>query len=518
MGQIYAIANCRVSSDKQILSGSLDRQGKSVERMAKDLGVDIIKTWSGSVSSKAGTNVSRTDLEQMLDACKKNKSIKYAIFDELDRFMRSILEVGYFVVAFKKLGVSVLFASQPNLKSDTALDKLLMMLEAFKAEGSNEERQHKSIDGQTAALNEGRYTCCPKPGYMKGARPGIHEVHPVRGPALKSVLKRLAAGVVTPTNALIELNNSDFMLDHAPYKMDKFQKIATDPYNAGIVEIHKQVDVRNEHGLHEPLISLIEHRKLIKIMSSKPKFQTGPNKQGNPKYPLNGLICDDSCLEKKNRGKLVGFDHGNGKSNTKKYKKYRCRSCGRYWQRADLHSVIEELFEKYELPEPSRNKITSALQKVWKQNEVAAKQEVDSLQASVVTLKQDIALKVEAATDPSNASIKDDILALIENKKAKLVKLEVDLDKRRNSLESDEQEFLTFALSFVSDIGSHILDESISKDNRLRCKQLLFPEGIMIDKKNKVYTPEISPLYRLATKKKDAEASISSHLVRVRGL
>ena len=43
-------------------------------------------------------------------------------------------------------------------------------------------------------------------------------------------------------------------------------------------------------------------------------------------------------------------------------------------------------------------------------------------------------------------------------------------------------------------------------------------ELIMIDQKNKVYTPEISSFYRLVTKKKDTEVSNKSLMVRVQGL
>lgn len=143
--KIYAIANCRVSSVEQEESNSLSRQADSVAAAAEKLGVEIIRVWSGSVSSKAGTNVKRKDLEEMLELCKRNKQIKYVIIDELDRFMRSILEIGFFLVQFQNLGVKVVFASQPNLNTDNAANTLMLMLEAYKAEGSNEERIHKSI-------------------------------------------------------------------------------------------------------------------------------------------------------------------------------------------------------------------------------------------------------------------------------------------------------------------------------------------------------------------------------------
>lgn len=97
-----AIANCRVSSFEQLQNNSLSRQQTSVEDAADKLDAEIIRTWKGNVSSKKGLNVDRKDLEQMLDLCKKDKRIKYVIIDELDRFMRSILEIGYFLVLFKK--------------------------------------------------------------------------------------------------------------------------------------------------------------------------------------------------------------------------------------------------------------------------------------------------------------------------------------------------------------------------------------------------------------------------------
>jgi len=186
--QILAIANFRVSSDEQLLSNSLARQEQSVRKAADELGVVVTKFWSGSVSSKKGSNVDRKDLEEMLVECKRNPNIKYAIFDELDRFMRSMLEIGYFFIQFKQLGVQIKFASQPNLKTDTAADTLLLMLEAFKAEGSNEERQRKSIAGQTTALQQGRYPFSPKPGYKRGIEVGVQEVHPIKGPILKATL------------------------------------------------------------------------------------------------------------------------------------------------------------------------------------------------------------------------------------------------------------------------------------------------------------------------------------------
>jgi hypothetical protein len=68
----------------------------------------------------------------------------------------------------------------------------------------------------------------------------------------------------------------------------------------------------------------------------------------------------------------------------------------------------------------------------------------------------------------------------------------------------------------VSNLGENFL--SISPENRAKCKQIIFPAGFYMNTEKNVYTPEISPLIRLAANKKDLPEAEKSLLVRVRGL
>lgn len=514
--QPLAIALCRVSSTEQLENNSLNRQRAAVLDAAQQLGVIIPENYwlSGSVSSKRGTNLSRKDLQIAIELCKKDKRIKYLIVDEPDRFMRSIDEAAYFEVTFRQLGVTVWYASDPELNKGDLASKLLKFTKYLSAEGSNEERQTKSISGQTKALLEGRYPFSPKPGYKRGYERGIQEVHPVRGPALRMVLTRLATRMVTPTQALIELNKSDFMNGHALYKLDKFRKIVTDPFYAGVVEINMQVKVRNENGLHEPLITMAQHQELVRIMNDKKKNQSGPRKNGNPKYPLSNHVTCELCKEKRN-GRYVGYDHGNG-DRKHIYEKYRCRECRRYLTRAELHAQIVQQFKDRKMCSDGLKELIKALNVVWDQKEGQALQDATRIRHKIESINQAIANQVEAATDPSNSAIKENILDSIAKKKDEVDALEGELGKLASSAETDKDKFLRFAFNFIDTMGSRFLE--ISPDNRDRCKLLLFPAGFYLDANNIVYTPEISPLYGLETKKKDAEASNNSHLVRVTGL
>ena len=509
-----AIGNYRVSSDEQLLSDSLKRQKKSVEQAAQELDVEIVRYWSGAVSSKKWSNIARDDLKEMLLECKRNPNIKYAIFDELDRFMRAMLELAYFIVEFKKLGVKVIFASQPNLKTDTAADTLLLMLEAYKAEGSNEERQRKSIAGQTAALKEGRWPFVPKPGYMKGQENGIPEVHQVRGRILQDILVRIATRRVTPTQALKEFNDSEFMKGHSLYKMDKFRDIVTDSFYAGIVEIHKQVDVRNENGRHEPLITITQHEWLVRIMDDKKKNQSGPRKNGNPKYAANNITDCDNCLDKRN-GRFVGFDHTNGKS-SKIYERYRCRSCGRYLTRNEMHDGIVQQFRSNPVTKDGRKDFLEALAIVWKQRKAQAEQEVNRINHQITAIDDAAKRQANDYSTTENPVMKKRIEESMLEKEAQISELKEQVENLKSRADDDWQKFLRFAYNFADNMGATFLETS--QENRVRCKQIMFPAGFYVNENKKVYTPEISPLITLLPIKKARTSNAQAHLVRGRGL
>jgi DNA invertase Pin-like site-specific DNA recombinase len=516
-----AIATCRVSSFEQLDSNSLNRQAQSVAEAAKFLGVTIPSDgiWSGNISSKEGRNYSRRDLRAMLDYCKKHPNVKYLIVDEIDRFMRSIDEMFYFEVEFRnKVGVKVWYAGDPALNSDDPMTKLRRAMEAFKAEGSNLERQIKSIKGQTAAIKDGRWPFSIKPGYKRGYEKGVQEVHDVRGKALKKILLRIEARIVTPTQGLIEFNKSAFMENgHSLYKMDKFRKIVTDPFYASILEMNKQVQIKNENGLHEPLITKEQHYHLVQIMNDKKKNQIGPRKNGNPKYPISNLLNCGPCAGKKN-SRFVGFDHGNGKPNSRLYEKYRCRSCKKILTRKYIHANIEQVLGSRTITQNGLSEFVKALNTVWKEREGQAVQDTIRIEQKIKRVNQSITNQVEAATDPDNASIKEEILASITKKKAEVINLEEELEQIAGYADNDKDRFLRFAFDFVDTIGSRFLDPDLSKENRLRCKLILFPAGFCLSAENKVYTPQISPIYGLAATKKDLPKLEKSLLVRVRRL
>ena len=523
--RVQAIANVRVSSDEQLKSNSLNRQKIAVRELAKSLNVELVHIWSGSVSSKKGNNINRKDLQEMLDFCKQHKRVKYALFDEPDRFMRAMLEIGYFFVEFKKLGVTIRFASKPDLNTDTAANTLMLMLEAFKAEGSNEERQRKSIRGDEAAILDGRYPAHPKLGYMKGDEPAVHKVDPVIGEFMRSVLCRLSAGLIDLTESCKEFNNSDFVKTgkHCPYQLDKWRKIVADPYYCGVVELNKQVQARCEKGRHEPLITREQHEKIVQIVYDKKKTQIGPKPGGNQFFPLNKITCCENCWQKeidngrkgiKNRGKYVGFKVINKQN--REYGYYRCRLCGQTIKREDLHEDFTELLNSLDFDDDSRERFKKQLKKVWEieesENETKIKQ-LRTQRCQIEHLKDELINKLGTVT---NETVCAEIERSIETKVSAIKELDIQIADLTETGNEGSGKFMEFALDFVDNLGTNFWE--LTPEEVRKFKLLAFPDGFFIDSEKIIKIRSISPFIRYKDIKKSAQTSDFNKMVRMKRL
>lgn len=520
--KICAIANCRVSTKEQEIHGnSLNRQNEIVREAAKRLGVEIVKCWSGSRSSKRGKNVNRKDIKEMLDYCRTHQQVKYLIIDEPDRFMRSVEEAFHFEVEFRQRGVEIWYASDDQLNTDDMTAKMMRFMKYFVAEGSNEERMRKAICGGRKALREGRYPYHVKLGYTKGETPGVHVVEPESGEVLKSLLIKIASGLISVSEALVEFNNSPYIKSgkHRPYRIDKWKIVVTDPYYAGIVEMKSQINERNEHGLHEPLISKEQHEKIVEIVSGKNRKHSGPRKNGNPEFPLNTITFCEKCYAEEialgregihNRAKFVGSNTTNGKSN-KRYPKYKCRKCRRLINKDELHEQVHDELSCLEMTSNGRNKLTKALRKIWNLEEDTRASEVAKLRTQVVNLAKEKEHLLTSICNVSNPTVIAELENKVEERVAEIGDIETKIEKIENSRNDDRERFLRFALAFADDLGNGFFN--LQPNQAKKCELLLFPNGFFVDADKKVHIPKISPFYRYRSTKKASKDAQNSPMV-----
>lgn len=508
-----AIALCRVSTPEQRLSNSLNRQEQSVLKAAQDLEVDVVKTWSGDASSKVGKNVNRKDLKEAYAFCKANKGVHFCIVDEVDRFMRSTAEMFYWIVRFQEIGVKVWFASNPQLNTNDSMAKLLLSLDGFKAEGSNEERQRKSVSGHIAALKDGRYTFPPKPGYMKGSTPGVHIPHPTEFIPLQAAFKEVAGGMYKPSEALKRLNETEFTTSRSPMKIDKFLAFLQDPYYAGILEVNKQVQYRNEHGLHQAMITREEHDQILQLFSKR-KARTHIRKHYNPEFPMSKLLMCGDCLSDVIRFTGAIKSNGYAKKTIKYYAKYRARCCKKEYHRADIHNAITQRLSEVDYTGEQRAAFIKALETVWRQKQQDKLQHVRTLYKQREALEgQKSGLVIGLPTAPED--LKGDYQVEITKLKNRISELDSQIAETQD-LEQDLVEFVAFALEYTNILKDDWWE--LDGEERQRCQQLLFPGGIYFDSARKVGTPLISPIYTLRAKKKALYEDRKSLMVELLGI
>jgi DNA invertase Pin-like site-specific DNA recombinase len=504
-----AVAICRVSTPEQRLNGSLSRQEESVLKAATELEVEIIKWWSGDASSKVGKNVNRKDLVAAFLLCKGNRRVKYLIVDEVDRFMRSTAEMFYWIIKFQEIGVKVYFASNPELNGDDAKARLLLSLDGFKAEGSNEERQHKSISGHEKAIRDGRHTFPTKPGYTKGEIPGVKVPHPITFTPLQAAYREVISGLYTPAEALKRLNQSEFTKVHAPWSMDKFRQFGCDPYYAGILVMDRQVKERNECGQHEAMFSLEDHEELVRIFTGKFKPR-GAKKQYNPDFPMNKIMLCEDC---NNKVLFTGSRKNNGytRKTTTYYWKYECRGCHKSYHRHDVHEKITERLAEIQYTGNQRQELIEALATVWSQKKKDKLQQIKALEQRSVSLQQTKSkLVVEMAQ--ADTEYKQDIKDEIDKIKVQIANNETRVNQS-DELQEDLLEFVKFGLEYTNTLMDDywLLDH----EDRVRCQQLILPGGISFNSAKKVGTPLISALYSLQPNKKDLRCDRKSLMVEL---
>ena len=240
---------------------------------------------------------------------------------------------------------------------------MMQFVKYFAAEGSNEERQRKSVFGGKKAIQEGRLPSHPKTCYKKGSERGVRVPdEPIARP-FQHALKMIASHTKTPTDALKWLKTTEFGKRYPRYKMDKFRTHACSIYYYGAVELEGKLDVRNENGLHEPLISREEHEKIRRVFDRNIKKQQGYRPDKETKYPLsNQLTCPmcESTEQKYPRFTSVPTNNGKDRRTTKYYEKYRCRECNHYLDRDETHDSFSELLDTIILPEPELKKLKEA--------------------------------------------------------------------------------------------------------------------------------------------------------------
>lgn len=502
----------RISSVKQTEGHSLEAQETSTTKMASDMNVPIISSWSSVASSRKGKNLSRKDLLEVKQEIRRNNKIKYLFVDRVNRLMREWKMMLVFIIELEQMGVKVIFCdpSQQYLNGDDQFSQLLLIIEGFKAEQENKERAQTSASRMKSRYEQGYYLSHPHPGYIKSEVPGLHIPDPSRFDLLKEAGRQIIYKHSTVNQAVKWLNDEGYRnLSGRKIDVNRYSSIMINRYYCGYIDINSEGWPKNIEGLHEPMFSKREHGLLVKYITKRnPRTRINHN----PEFPMANLLSHEECLDSDNCGKFTGTNRNPGKTTSGKPRKlqavYDCRSCRKRLSREKVHSAISRYLEEIRFS-PSSEKFKKALVKAWRQQRGSSQSKISSLKANRGRIQVEIEKLVAEYVSEKEGPIKNTIKNLVEDKNERIKNIDVQIHEAQSyDLQSDD--FVKFAFDFVEKIREKWWH--LSYEDRLRGEQILFNGNLIINNSATVRPHKLSSIYRLGSNKKALSNSDNAHL------
>lgn len=500
-----AIALCRVSTQGQANDGNLVPQETNVRKSADILEADLVRTWSLAVSSRKGKNLKRKDLLEMRDFCRHDKAVKYLIIDEADRFMRSIDEYYWWKVEFKVLGVQIRFTKNPLADPEADSTVFDELIDAYRAEQSNNERIHKTPDKMVAKIKAGYYPSNPHTGYKKSDIPSLHVPDEPNWSIMQRAFKAMAAGEMNISEGLkwateqglCTKNYGPKAVGGKKIDMNRWKALMVDHYYWGRLTFADWELPEDLIGLHTPMITKTEHDILVQVVKNKGKRFTPVI--NNPEFVLSNVAECQACLEAGCKyPRLVGFMQGNGKGRS--YKRYRCRckdcGCKLGMRQETLHEMVSKELSKLSLSSQQQDKLKESLRKVWKTYEKTLIERAFIADGKLNVLKDRKAKMLDSLAE--NPTLKEDIEERITAIKLEIVEAEK-IAAEAHDFEKDLDEFIGFAFDFMDSKDKEWW--GLDKQTLVVYKQIVFPGGIQVTPDRKVYNPIPSPIYTFKKQK-----------------
>ncbi|WP_415060953.1 recombinase family protein [Flavobacterium sp.] len=485
----------RVSSKEQFNNFSLEDQQTNIKEFAKNNQFQITNMLGGTYESASG-DFTRKEFTKLIEEIKKSKNKPYAIaIRTINRFSRSggnaITIVNELV---DKLGVHIIETSS-GLCSDNEYQKLEIFKKLLEARKENLDRLKLTLPGMKSFLEKGNWLGKAPIGYIiKGKKvtdfsrmQGIQEIVLTdEGKHIKKAWQWKLAGerdfIIRQKLEALGVNISK----------QKISQMWQKPFYCG-VSVNNLLD-QPVKGKWQAMISEEDFLKIQnQIDCSKPTTKKEYSKSKvSPERPLTGFL---KCI--------CGTPLTSYPVIKKNLHYYKCQICKNASFNAHttkkssaigLNNLFEELLLKYNMSDEFVEPFKKQLNKIFN---VMNQEGYDELEAIKEQLKS-----------------KNNILLRLEKKYIENIDFSDEAYNRMKKDYMSEIDSLTMrmenAQQKISNHNSHInstveVIKNISKiwasgdvENKLRVQNLVFPEGLSINPKNRQYlTNKVNRIFSL---------------------
>ena len=448
----------RVSTKHQEENGaSLDDQKCKCEKYAHENGYTI-KGYYGGKHESAKTPGRL--VKSMISAIKKDKSVKYIIVNQADRFSRN---AGQAINIISELIAQNIIIVEALTGMDTSTPEGLMMIQIklSLAQWDNTNRTNKFMSGRKHCMESGVWIGKAPMGYNKEGKSlnvkfTINEVGKLIQKAFKWKLQGMENFRIMERLNVMGLNVSK----------QKMHKILTNPFYAGKIR-SKFTNGEIVDGKHPALISWVEFLQVQDILSGR----TGVYKVkvDKPRFPLKRHIrCAYDCMP------MTAYT---AKSKNIDYYKCNKSGCKNNISAKKLHGLYEELLNGYTIPPILWDCFREIVSSIMFKEDSEHKETMSKLKKQKSELENKLK---KCKVSYGMGDIDEDVYAItVQTIQEKLAKIEIEIAKVKKNLSNLTSTVDEVVLTCCK-LGSLWGDSEL--DLRQRIQNLLFPSGILWDK------------------------------------
>lgn len=473
-----AVIYTRVSDSSQKDNTSLETQRQRCEDFARNNGYSVVEYFGGTHESAKTDD--RKEFNRMLTYVKRNKSVNYILVYSYERFSRTGADGMKIAQDLQKLyKVTTLSVSQ-GIDPSTITGEFQRNIMFLFGQLDNQMRTDKTVNGMRSLVEKG-YTPYSIPrGYVnlnKGGKAIDQKI------VLNEDGKLLRKAFIWKAEKQMRNCEIAQRLKELGMKIDerRLNEIFANPYYCGIIVSNFCPDKVIE-GKHEPMISREIFLKANNIISDN-RYQPVSHKKEDENLPLKRFTRCAEC-----NTPLTGFLV---KKKNLWYYKCRKRDCNSNKSAKQLHEQFREIISSFQVNENEAELIKIGVMEMFQ----AVFDEVSENQAQYKAKISELKKKVESAEENLVTGIIDRAMfdKFTEKFKQEIKEIENELEKTGRG-SSNLEKCLDIVVRFCQ--KPLLWWESASIGEKMIFQNLLFPSGILYDRKNdRVLTPRVNSFF-----------------------
>lgn len=463
----------RVSGGKQLETDSIENQNKSIDDYAKRANLEIVASF-GHTHESAKTD-DRKEFQRMIDFCQRSKGkISTILVYKMTRFSRSGGKAISLADELRnKYGIHIIAVSE-QVDTSHSTGVVMQNMQLIFAAWDNAQRKEITQMGMKSKYEKGEWLSQVPPGYE------VIKQNKERKIVINAEGQKIKKAWLWKYNGMSNEEICDRLVKMGVnmYKQ-KISKIFKNPFYCGLIA-HGILDGKVAEGKQEKMVSKEMFFKINEITQSSSRFGV-PHKRESEEMPLKVFVRCSEC----NAG-MTGYIV---KKKNLHYYKCRTKGCNCNKSAKQLHSLFLKVFSNYSinaslLPafsyEYERNYYKRNKDLIEKKDKTEKR--LKEIERIIEDLDEQLYIKKELTREKYQV-----LTSKLEKEKEEIVKEKSQFGVSTSNLSEKivQAGELYLKLPDLWANGSH--------ERKTELQKLIFPEGIIYDKKtDTVLTPKIN--------------------------